>query len=307
MAKNKIPHFLKEAEAAGELEMIDSLRELLHNAQSENVLIAAEMLKSGGVPTVLQEEILLLSKISEESIVRSTLRRVLEQCELIPLALSQNALSFTKIAHRREPEVYEQMMKMMQTIPWEALVYFSFLLFKHYKKGLSILLKQHKKHPDRLKALELLTQDGFFDFSKGVGYHDWRNAPLESVISFGKMNSGVAFPDDHPAPLTVRHLSLHNCKLSKLPDDIAIFQQVESIDLSVNYITKLPKIFVELKALKQLNLAMNNIRFFPMLLSKMKQLNRLDLTYCFRSTGSNIEVPASFLEALPDCKIIFKH
>jgi Leucine rich repeat len=306
MAKNKITPFLKDAEAAGELEMIDSLRELLHNAHSENVLIAAEMLKSGGVPIVLQEEIFILSKIAKESMVRTTLRRVLEHCETIPLTLSQNALSFAT-AIRREPEVYDQMIKMTQTIPWEDMVFFSFLLFKHYKKGLSLLLKQHKKHPDRIKAFELLTQDGLFDFSRGVGYYDWRNLPLEDVISTGKMDSWIAFPDDHPAPLSVRHLNLHNCKLSKVPDDIAIFQQVESIDLSVNYITKLPKMFVELKALKQLNLAINHISVFPNLLSKMKQLKNLDLTYCSKKTGSNLEVPASFLEALPECKIIFKH
>jgi hypothetical protein len=41
MAKNKIPPFLKDAEAAGEMQMIESIRTLLRSEHYENVLIAS--------------------------------------------------------------------------------------------------------------------------------------------------------------------------------------------------------------------------------------------------------------------------
>jgi Leucine-rich repeat (LRR) protein len=79
------------------------------------------------------------------------------------------------------------------------------------------------------------------------------------------------------APL--KSLTIKDCGLKKLPEEIAMLTHLEDLSLSGNELKALPHAFTELKFLKRLNLDNNNFTHFPDLVKTMPQLSHLSIDH----------------------------
>lgn len=77
------------------------------------------------------------------------------------------------------------------------------------------------------------------------------------------------------APLT--SLTVKDCALSKLPEEISMLEHLTELNLSGNQLDKLPVSFIELKKLKRLNLDQNAFSKFPDFIKKMTSLGHLSI------------------------------
>jgi Leucine-rich repeat (LRR) protein len=305
---NKNPYLLT-AETEGNFQMLENLKQLLYNEDANTALIGIEMLKKGGMPVVLHDDIVLLSKTANDAKTRGALRKLLEQYDnetMMPLY--ENSITFNNIKKAKEKDIRDKMAKMVKTVGWENTAKFAFLLFKHYEKGLSFILTYPKRNEFRVKALSLITQGDYFDFHKGVGYHNWKNTPPDEII-LSSVNTGISFPEDHPDPLSIKTINMHNCKFDTLSKDIEVFQNVEELDLSVNNLKSLPLQFAKLKKLKSLNLSFNRLTSFPQALVNLEAIQVLDLrqnsSHAFKGEFSiAIQVPPDFREKHPNCEVL---
>lgn len=90
--------------------------------------------------------------------------------------------------------------------------------------------------------------------------------PLESFL----------LPLGHsPAPL--KSLTLKDCGLKRLPEEISMLWRLEEMNLSGNKLTSLPVSFIDLAQLKRLNLDGNEFSSFPDNIKKMSRLSHLSI------------------------------
>ncbi len=78
-----------------------------------------------------------------------------------------------------------------------------------------------------------------------------------------------------PAPL--KSLTLKDCGLRELPQEISLLTHLSELNLSGNKLQKLPEGFVDLPGLSRLNLDHNQFERFPDLVKKMATLTHLSI------------------------------
>lgn len=79
------------------------------------------------------------------------------------------------------------------------------------------------------------------------------------------------------APL--KSLTIKDCGLKSLPEEIAMLLQLNEMNLSGNTLKNLPFAFIELKKLKRLNLDYNQFQNFPDFIKKMPKLSHLSIDH----------------------------
>lgn len=77
------------------------------------------------------------------------------------------------------------------------------------------------------------------------------------------------------APL--KSLTVKDCNLQKLPEEISMLTGVTELNLSGNELDKLPASFTSLTNLRRLNLDKNNFLKFPDVIKSMKNLTHLSI------------------------------
>ena len=300
--------FLEEVNEEQKL-FIANLRRLLDTGDEANCKMAVEIMKGGGVPVSMYEDILVYSKTLPQANLRALMRKLLEKQGVLAWEnLIGDTTAFVNIETAKEKDIREKMAKMSKSVGLEETALLGYMLFKRYRKGLSFILTYRQKNPYRLTALELLTQGDTFDLHTGIGYHNWKNDKPESII-LSKVDTKVKFPSDHPRVSELRVLNFHNCKFKEIPDAISAFENVEEMDLSVNNLVGLPAAFASLTKLRKLDLSSNRLTTFPQVLLAMPQLKELDLRYndnnaIFLSQASRLLIPDDFYVQVPDCKVL---
>ncbi len=78
-----------------------------------------------------------------------------------------------------------------------------------------------------------------------------------------------------PSPL--KSLTLKNCGLTELPEEISLLMHLLELNLSGNGLMELPVGFTDLRDLKRLNLDHNHFKQFPDLIKKMPALSHLSI------------------------------
>lgn len=78
-----------------------------------------------------------------------------------------------------------------------------------------------------------------------------------------------------PAPL--KFLTIKDCGLKSLPEDISMVYTVEEMNLSGNLLSKLPRGFEALTNLKRLNLDSNKFEKFPDSIKELPSLSHLSI------------------------------
>ncbi len=79
------------------------------------------------------------------------------------------------------------------------------------------------------------------------------------------------------AVLSLKSLTMKNCGLGALPEEITIFPELTEMNLSGNDLRHLPQAFVDLKKLKRLNLDQNQFETFPDMIKSMPLLSHLSI------------------------------
>ncbi len=77
------------------------------------------------------------------------------------------------------------------------------------------------------------------------------------------------------APL--KFLTLKNCGIEKLPEELSMLTQLSELTLPNNSLSELPRSFFELQNLKRLNLDQNEFSIFPDAFKKMPKLTHLSI------------------------------
>ena len=75
----------------------------------------------------------------------------------------------------------------------------------------------------------------------------------------------------------IKSLTIKDCSLKALPEEISMLWQLSELNLSGNEISKLPASFIDLKLLRRLNLDSNNFSTFPDMIKKMPALSHLSI------------------------------
>lgn len=75
----------------------------------------------------------------------------------------------------------------------------------------------------------------------------------------------------------VKSLTIKDCALKSLPEEISMLDLLYEMNLSGNELTRLPESFIDLKNLKRLNLDKNHFKAFPDFIKKMTKLTHLSI------------------------------
>lgn len=81
------------------------------------------------------------------------------------------------------------------------------------------------------------------------------------------------------APAPIKSLTIKDCAMKVLPEEISMLWQLQEMNLSGNELKELPKSFIDLKFLKRLNLDHNKFSLFPDAIKKIPSLSHLSIDY----------------------------
>ena len=278
---------------------------LINSVDEANVILALQIIKNIPLSLSIEEELLVLAKTHPNTEVRATVKKILiEKGKPELQSLYKDIILFVRIGEDlKEKEIRDRMAKMVQRVDWKEMSYFCTLLFKRFGKGLSHLLTYPENNPYRVNAISLLTENDVLDFHKGIGYQDRRNLSDEEKIIYWQEKLRISFPKDHPEPLIVKSIILHNCKIHTLSADIKIFENLEELDLSCNYLKVLPSALNKLTRLREIDASFNYFDKFPNTLLKVKNLKKLNLRGNDR-WRSSLEIPEDFYKNNPECEVL---
>ena len=91
--------------------------------------------------------------------------------------------------------------------------------------------------------------------------------------SFYDLKTALKFPEQ------VKHLSITDTGISKVPEEVLTFKNLESLNLGFNNFTTFPDLKYVPKGIKTLELTANKIRNFPDNISELKSLEYLNLSH----------------------------
>ncbi len=306
--KEDAPGYIEEAVATGDENLSDGLLALLYSDETSNVKIGIEMLKNGGVPSDFVDPILLVYKTCSDSKVRSLAKKLLlENAPATYRPLISDAMRFTNLhGHVRAQEINKKLTKLAKSTSPKLAVKLALLFHKRFNKGLRYVLYHFKSEcPERTMALQAMMEGTHFNFSRGVGFRNWRGAHPDEVVLYG-MKAEARFPMD-----VVKHVPLiesadfHNCKFSSLPTRIGKFADLLRLDLSFNFSKSIPKSIEEMTKLEYLDLKRNAFDTFPSTLKRVVSLKVLDLRENLVAKQlANSEMLEEVKKALPDCEIL---
>ncbi len=306
--KSDAPGFIEAAVDSGELDINNNLLPLLESADSGSILVGLEMLKNGGVPDELIDTVLVIYKSCPDAKTRGVAKKLLDQHapkEYLPIIA--DAQRFTSLSGKvKAQEINKKLEKLARTTSRAAAAKLSLLFHKRYKKGLRYILYHfHEPCSERTAALRAMMEDTHLNYRAGLGFKDWRDKDLESVI-FYSMRTAAKFPADivDHVPL-IETADFHNCKFTSLPANFGDLKDLKKIDLSFNFLGSIPKSVQKMKQLTHLNLQMNNFKTFPSTLKAMPQLQVLDLRYNrLKNDPHPLEISEEIKVALPNCEIL---
>lgn len=79
------------------------------------------------------------------------------------------------------------------------------------------------------------------------------------------------------APAPIKSLTIKDCGLKALPEEISMLWQMKEMNLSGNSLRSLPKSFIDLKNLRRLNLDDNKFETFPDDIKRIPALGHLSI------------------------------
>ncbi|BDD09297.1 hypothetical protein FUAX_17290 [Fulvitalea axinellae] len=319
-ADEERPQFIGQASN----DLVENIKELLYSRQEENIALALEMMKAGGVPKVLYFPCLFLIKThggKAVNVLKKHLKTLLPE-ELQGVLKSRATITWTDLSpsqfnfkiseeqlrdagSEKESEIVRKLEKNEEQWGVDFCLWYALEYFKNRGRGLRYLMTKVKpNHPLRTEAIDLLMKNGTLDWSKAYGYEgDWwserqrnKNLPIPMPLEIVKKEN-------------VKELRLQFCRLHEMPEGINAFKNIRKLDLSKNGLKDLPNSISELSELEELDLSENSFRKFPKILLRMKTLRKVlfgkQSKHIYGKAFERIEVPAEVKELMPDCVFEF--
>lgn len=305
--KTEAPGFIQSAVKEADNNVGENILHLLYSPEPSNTLVALEMLKNGGVPDELIDPVLVVYKSCPDTKARGAAKKLLDQYAPAEYAgLIADSQRFTSIEKAKAQETNKKLIKIAKSTSKELAAKLSLLFYKRYQAGLRYVLQAFKKEsPERIQAFELMMEGTHLNFSKGLGFRNWKDTNPEAATFFN-MSGPVPFPRDAIKYISViESADFHNCKFKNLTEGIGKFTDLKSLDLSYNFFGSIPAAIQKLDKLEHLDLKMNSFNTFPITLKKMPNLKTLDLRYNRGKIGFHpIEITEDIRNALPNCEIL---
>ncbi len=267
------------------------------------------MLKTGGVPEKLIEDLIVIQKISFHSKVKKEAKTLLlnnAPSKYMPLINDSRRFQFIE-ERVSEQRIKSHLNKVAKKTSKEAATQLSIIFYKKLKKGLRFVLHRYLNPcSQRTEALNLLVEDGCLNLRQGLGYRNWKNIsaiPDKGTPLKWSIGTGIDALKLHPK---TQEIIFHNCKIKILPKEFGNFRALKKIDLSYNFLEKLPLEFSKLENLEYLDLSGNGFFEFPKILARIPNLKFLDLRQNRPEELhlKKLKIPIEVKTALPNCEIL---
>lgn len=96
------------------------------------------------------------------------------------------------------------------------------------------------------------------------------------------------------SPAPIKSLTIKDCGLKVLPEEISMLWQLSEMNLSGNELSKLPRSFMDLKQLRRLNLDHNKFVTFPDDIKKVPVLSHLSIDHNLFSEEEKERIQRAF-------------
>lgn len=305
------PKFLqKAAQTDTQNPMMDNVSKLLRSQDPANKMIGLSMLEAGGVPADVIEDLIVIQKTTDDTKVRRQVTKLVQLNapeEWQPIV--RDKLAFRGVTNdASESQTFNQLKKLASRTSTEMAGRLSVLLFLHHGKGLRYALRAKVTKEIKLNAMKLLFEGTHFDYSKGIGFKNWKGINPNEVIMYGTSGYKIPLPKEALTLGKIESLNLHNIKLAAVNQTITKFKDLKSLDLSNNYLTEIPDHFQKLELLEELDLSFNRISELFEVLTQLPHLKKLDLRYNKDKLNYPIsdEVKQKISTALPNCEVLFE-
>lgn len=258
--------------AAGEdsAEIGARVGELLMSTDKGSKKLAIDMMKKGGVPKGVLEELLLVTQDTEaDKKVREEAKKLLAQSAPRELQDAiKKVLARTSLYLSGETKV---------------------------RSRIKAIAKQSKGAIDPIKLATLLLPARGYSYLFEVGRKD----PAVAGKALAAMRKGDTLDlsggelDELPAAIGelkgLKKLLLGQDHLTEIPEVILAMKDLEVLDLSGNRLSSIPDAIARLEELRELDIASNFIRAFPKAVFKLKKLRKLDVSTT--RYGAHREIP----------------
>lgn len=263
------------------------LSELLMSKDESNVRIGVEMIKQGGKPEGLLEELLLIAQYPEfERKLRNSAKTQFERhAGAEAVAAVQKHLARTSFFSSGETKLAKRIAAIAKgsagTIDAMRL---ATLMYERTGHGLKFLLKKTKKSPVRRALLERRCSGNKLDLS---------GRELPSI------------PDEIAELTGVQVVDLSGNHIRELNPALFELDAVKELNVSENRLREIPEGIASMTGLQTLYLSSNWFAEFPRALGQLSHLRKLDLT---RDHGTTTAIPLTeAIGELTALEVLYAH
>jgi hypothetical protein len=311
LSEQELNEFLNQVETPFLLEPSDSYQQdtvnlsaLLLSSDSNNVAVALQMLKVGGVPKELLTELFIVYKTTDEKKNQELSKSLLElnASPALKASLKQRVELVTVGHWEAQKKTYRAIEKYVNGTELDG-IQLALLLHQKYGAGLRYVLDHAAPFSElKLSLLKSFIEGDSLDFSKHYtcsGFDANNPYSRKRILDFPK----EIFEFTH-----LKHLNFTDCFLDEVPEGISRLTGLETLDLSQNFLTKLPADITGLKKLRKLNLNYNLFSQFPLELSQLPALTKLSITGNPPTYGvPKLQVSDQIQAMFPHCEIVINN
>lgn len=292
---------------------IEQLARLLISTDSANVELAIQIIKGGGMPENLLEELFYAYKVCNDKKVKAELKKVIQinASPSVLEALNKRDMLFnvdTIVSASRwrnstmEKDIFKSIKKyssFSNEINWGKIA--SFIYDNYGYGGRYIFAMDNNENSLKKHILDKNIIDKILNFNdifmKGIP--DYNTSFVYPYIT------PYPFPKEILDYTELAKLDISGCQISSLPEEFATLGLLKTLDLSHNFLSKLPKSFVRLEQLEILNLSGNEFATFPTEVLALKNLKQCIFKGNRKQWNENrIPIPQEIKDALPNCEFM---
>lgn len=292
-------------------EQQEQLSRLITSSDADNVALGLQIIKGGGVPENMIDELFYAFKMCEEAKIKNDIKKIIllnTSPNIVEVLNKRDHLFNPDKANRTyvdkyhvEKELYKTLKKyssFSEIINWEKIAY---LLYQNFGFGSRYIFTYGEKGSQiKKEVLQSAIVDSKLDFN---AIYIKGKPSLEDSFAY-PYYTPQAFPTEILDFTALETLKIDNCLIDKLPAEISGFKNLKNLDISYNFLQKLPAEIGQLTNLETLNIEGNEFKEFPKEIYLLKNLKNCNIRNNRKKWNNNpLTLPADFQTHLPNCKI----
>jgi Leucine-rich repeat (LRR) protein len=292
---------------------IEQLSRLLTSADSANIELGVQIIKGGGMPENLLEELFYAYKVCNDKKVKIELKKVIQinASASVLDALNKrdmlfNADSIINVSRWQSSTMEKDIFKAIKKyssfsneISWGKIASF---IYDNYGYGGRYIFAQEKEGSLlRKHILDKSIVNNILNFNtifiKGIP--DYNTSFIYPYIT------PYPFPKEILDYTTLQNLDISGCQILSLPEEFDKLSSLKNLNLSHNFLSKLPLSFEKLQQLEVLDLSGNEFTTFPKEIMNLKNLKQCTFQNNRSQWNENkISISKEVKDALPNCEFI---